>query len=982
MESKSTDTQVYRYRLGSEVLYYITMLKLLNILLICIAICNVSDVLSQPLYEIIDETDGLPSNRVYRTIEDHLGYIWIATEEGVCKYDGLELNCFNTNNGLVINDIYNIFEDEIGRIWMIGVGNYIQFYYQDSIYAYKTTNKGYVNHLWDQDSIQWFSNSDNIYKIDPSNELTIYTYEELENITEEPLSSYLDYRLIYKKNDKVNELLRYGMPKIIPVSSEHLISNNTVITTDLNSSINAYNYTDSIEEKKIIDINSNIGHIICQYNLQSNTYQIFHNHKTLFVLDDQTNFSDTIPIDIISEYYTNCALEDSKGNLWLSTLKGVISYHKLTRDHQIKTAKNTSHKVFTHVLNYKNGYIAATEDEEIYYFENNESSLIYKYDTDFHHSFYSVNIINDKLYFSRGPKGIKAINLIKKINHPTYINHSSNQTDEKYTINYIKKFINVDSTLYSASRGLIVHDYEKNIIHQYNKIKIQEIALNEQDSTLWTSDKDSIYIYKISENLLDAEIISTINISNIEKIIYLQNGNFLINTFSGKSYNCNKIECKEVLDTSKIIIKSFKKYDDNLYLNCNDGLYEVYIDKKQNISLNKIFDYKLLGNVNEINDFIISPTQYIFATSKGIMSATVKPYNTEKKKPLMYIEQLNDQDYSGNDQAITFPSGINKLDISYHSIIYSINKDYKYEYQLVGVDQEVRKTDQRTVSYPSPSSGNYTFKIRALDSYDNSSEWKTATIIIQYPWYRTWRAYLTYLLLFSLIVWWISSWYRKRLIAISKTKQAYSELELTALQSQMNPHFVFNAMNSIQSLVINNKVKEADIYLSKFANLMRQYLEGSRNKFISIDEELKIIKGYLELEQLRFSEKLRYTIQNNISSKSNQINIPSTLLQPFVENALIHGIFHKQGTGNLTIQLDESVDKINISITDDGIGRKKSLLYSSNKNRTHISRGMQLIDEKIELLSSINKMKLSYTISDYRQHDEYPGTIVNLTIEK
>lgn len=189
----------------------------------------------------------------------------------------------------------------------------------------------------------------------------------------------------------------------------------------------------------------------------------------------------------------------------------------------------------------------------------------------------------------------------------------------------------------------------------------------------------------------------------------------------------------------------------------------------------------------------------------------------------------------------------------------------------------------------------------------------------------------------------------------SEYKQQVAELEVKSLRSQMNPHFIFNSLNSIRNYIIKNEPHIASNYLAQFATLMRKILDASQQSFIYIDEELEMLKLYLELELMRFSQRFNYHIELESEIEHANYKIPSMVLQPFIENAIWHGLLNKEdGEGELTIRFKEFGDDANqivCEITDNGIGRKKSAEYK-NSLKQHKSKGLEITRERLIRLSN------------------------------
>jgi tetratricopeptide (TPR) repeat protein len=217
--------------------------------------------------------------------------------------------------------------------------------------------------------------------------------------------------------------------------------------------------------------------------------------------------------------------------------------------------------------------------------------------------------------------------------------------------------------------------------------------------------------------------------------------------------------------------------------------------------------------------------------------------------------------------------------------------------------------------------------------------------------------------------------------AKSELQQQTIELEMRALRAQMNPHFIFNSLNSINRFILQNNRKKASEYLTKFSKLIRLILQNSQTSMISLENELESLQLYLELEALRFDNHFDYaiTLENDLDISS--IKVPPLIIQPYVENAIWHGLMHKEEKGLLQIELFMLDEMLACKITDNGIGRMKSAALKSKPASTHKSMGMQITATRIEMLQRENKSNASIKITDLMLPDGTAGgTEVLLTI--
>jgi hypothetical protein len=215
-------------------------------------------------------------------------------------------------------------------------------------------------------------------------------------------------------------------------------------------------------------------------------------------------------------------------------------------------------------------------------------------------------------------------------------------------------------------------------------------------------------------------------------------------------------------------------------------------------------------------------------------------------------------------------------------------------------------------------------------------------------------------------------------------RKQLAQAETKALRAQMNPHFIFNCLNSINSFVINQQHEIASDYLIKFSKLIRLILDNSRSETISIEKELETLKLYVLLESARYENKFKcvYHIGDNVNT--NSIMIPPMLIQPYVENAIWHGLIQKEGDGTITIEINKKVvidkETLHISITDDGIGREKAAELKS-KSATHKSHGLKVTSQRIEMMNKLNSTGAQVRIIDLKDDQgRAAGTKVELII--
>ncbi|MGG9961549.1 histidine kinase [Ferruginibacter sp. SUN106] len=280
----------------------------------------------------------------------------------------------------------------------------------------------------------------------------------------------------------------------------------------------------------------------------------------------------------------------------------------------------------------------------------------------------------------------------------------------------------------------------------------------------------------------------------------------------------------------------------------------------------------------------------------------------------------------------------------------------QYYCRLQGIDSGWRYVGNKgEVQYANLSPGNYTIVLRAANANgDFANENISIHFIIHPPFWKTGWFLLSCLLVAGIFIY---RTFKIRIKSIQKKaalQQQMSELEMKALRAQMNPHFIFNSLNSIQECIISKNTDAAYGYLSQFSKLVRRILENSGKETVPLKEEQELMQWYLSLEQLRFTDEFTFSIQNNCSN--NQIEIPSMIVQPFIENALWHGLANKQGKKNITLIFTDDTDGISIEITDNGIGRKAATLLPKRPDKQ--SMGLDITKERLQRYSHDSSIEI------------------------
>ncbi len=214
-------------------------------------------------------------------------------------------------------------------------------------------------------------------------------------------------------------------------------------------------------------------------------------------------------------------------------------------------------------------------------------------------------------------------------------------------------------------------------------------------------------------------------------------------------------------------------------------------------------------------------------------------------------------------------------------------------------------------------------------------------------------------------------------------QQKLHNIELNALRSQLNPHFVHNSLNAIQYYIQQNDVETSENYLTKFSKLMRLFFDYSRKQNVTLEQEISLLKNYLQIEKMRFEEKLNYQFIIDKTLDLEEEEIPSMLLQPIVENAINHGVFHKKGKGLITLEFQKNKENsYAIIITDDGIGINKASKINNTISKHKEAHSGIVLEERLALLKESKNWDINYIIKDRSEIENKTGTKVKLVFKQ
>lgn len=537
-----------------------------------------------------------------------------------------------------------------------------------------------------------------------------------------------------------------------------------------------------------------------------------------------------------------------------------------------------------------------------------------------------------------------------------------------------------DSCLLATSAGAFFFDLKTSQLKKITELALRHYAIG-YDSTarqVYAGTSRGLALWKKGEEplfyTLNGEDIATKEIVAYQGRVYVATTGQGLLAFSRGKLIHTWDEASGILSDRVFHVKP---YEGNLFISTSGAIQVLDTSGRVLLIINRSDGL----NAEHIIDFEINDSILWAMTGSGVQKVSL-----ESLKPFTYKPKLNICSIHVNDSISPFQPQLslgteeNKLafELCVRNLRYQ--SEIRYLYKLDGVDSEWQQLpyEENLVQFKSLSAGDYTFRAKVV-CRNNESAVKIVRFSIASPFWLSWWFYCITSLLTVMS---IALFYRYQLRAQKKRAHLINELnasKLVAIQSQMNPHFIFNALNSIQDLVLKGDIQHSYTYISRFADLLRHTLLASDLEFVELEKELKLIELYLEMEKLRFKESFEFRIETN---GMNDLMVPPMLVQPFIENALTHGLLHKTGLKKLSVEFRMTeTENLQCIITDNGIGRQAAEEINRRRKTNHESFSVKAIRKRLLILKELfSDQKIQVIYSDLSENSVASGTKVCLTL--
>ena len=966
------------------------------------------------LFRRLTIEEGLPSNEVYHIFQDSKGFIWIATDQGVCRYNGKKMEIFNMDNGLPDNTIFEIFEDYKGRIWFIPFSSNLSYFYNDKIFVYPYSKK--IHQListlpFPVKKSFWVDSEDNIF---------ISIYEE--GIFRISNKGIIDRYLKISNNDSSGVSFLLNDFTMCALIGKRKLSNNSIrqIFSDTTITIDIIDEVTQIQEHIFsLRIDSNkfintVGRLIyrCDSNgftqkkiLKNEIIWLSHNENYIF-LGLKKGGLRKIKIDssdlefcdlLLPNKSVTSVLYDNQGLMWVTTLEdGVycflnnacISNNLVFPNEKIKCIEvDRNDRIW---IGGENGFLGLYQNSRLY---QSTISVIKDYYINCiydNHGVDKVWVMTDRLTIEYPMKNANLCNFDTLIDN-----------DNIFDIYGGRKVINSNDSGYWIANPVFLSKIGSEMEYIYNssieedlKFRVDGLYEDSDNSLLIGTLKGLGLLFnnQISFPFKNHNILSSRVVD-----ICQEKGTYFLGTRGNGLLVLNEdtliqISTKGGLSNNSITSMCFS--EEFLWVGTYNGLNRV----KYNFTLGKVEDIILITESNglmnnKINQIKVNKGKIYVVVDEGVSIFGINEIGLDTFRiPIEIDEIIALGDIVQKMDTSFIPFSKNNLTFILNAISFKKYNNITYKYRLLGLDNFWNYSKEIKINYPFLYPGNYTFEVYAInpDGFESKDAAKVNITILPPYWRKIWFRYtLMGIGAFIILILIIGS--LRRIIVNRKKQKKIKSLDFghwddivlqnvifreRMLYQQISPHFIFNALNSIRQYISLNEKAKSGLFIERFSKLMRHSVENNNLSFIELSDEIVFLKQYLELELVRMDNLFTYSILD-LTNTPEKIKIPPMIIQPFVENAVWHGFKEGFNNADLSIIFTFIGENLVCKVKDNGVG------YKSKKEKDDKTKsfGISVTKKRINLINQLYGANVKIRLGEELcELSEDSGTLVEIIL--
>jgi two-component sensor histidine kinase len=950
----------------------------------------------QPYFKKISSSNGLPSEAVYSILEDSNGYVWIACNEGLFRYDGKQFKPYRAKYQQSFSGS-SLMEDAYGRIWYQSFDGQCFYVENDTL----RTLTGYKRGVY----IKQFSTDEHLFVYE-KNAFAVFDLKTLQRVTQFELGAFKDlpattgwknnfyyvkegylYRL-YNNQGPISEQLCKVPETYLTQYAIAGFEDGVYIQTYGEQHPEVWEYSLS---KRALTKRLTITNKLVVQNMQVSGERLWIQTTRGVYSALQSDFTDIQ--SFFPDRNFSDQLLDRKGNYWFtSPIDGIIMVPEFGK--QLFEIDNYDGLRF--VFSNDNMLLMSTQKDELISLDlkNGEISALYK------------GLNNVEIYYLYKDESEGHVIFVASDGRTYFAQHG----DFKNCVSVnqaIKQVVKLEKNLYayasSSSFGFIAIDGFNasskwlrqtqditqvkaggvTLISQVPNVRCRALQYDVVNEDIYFSTLNRTFLYSRDREVPLMEIQDTTAVFN--RLFQVENRIFGI-TVQAKIYEIKagsaSIDVTSEFGNDIGDIQQAKISNEGLLALSTKSAILVYSHYSNGkFHLQNTFHF---ANSTCL-DFGLSNGSLWMLSNEGVIRWSLSDKRNTLSNGKLIVEStlLNDAYLRANER-MEFSHDYNNFMLHFSLIDFGVPTIEKVQYKINESAWEDIPKDVRTLNLPALSAGVYTISIRAV-YLNGQTESQSFSFTIRKPFWTTiWFYGLIVLVGLSLVA--VIFKYQLRQMKlrnrlINEKVNLESDLNkslLASIKSQMNPHFIFNALNTIQAFIYMNDKKNATGYLTKFSRLTRHILDFSEKEKISLSDEIKALQLYLDLEKMRFHSDFEYHILHDDVDVAT-ILIPSMLVQPYVENAIKHGLLHVEGNKELYIRFKTDNQFLMIEIEDNGIGRKLSYELKAKRSEQHESFSLRANEQRLRLLN--NNAHIGVEILDkYSDTNEPSGTLVTLRV--
>lgn len=915
------------------------------------------------------------------TIQDQDRFIWILSEKGILKYDGADFKSFTVSEGLPINDIWYIKEDRSGKKWLGGFFDGLFYIKDDIVHEVPCGTKN--------NSLLFTSeNADTMFFTSIDERKSYFMLRGMKKLEEVKLASNqtikirLDDKIIINENDsKNNEQCNVQFHQngasfsfsgainwrnaILKMNQQFLENYKDgelswILTNGATAKV--IDPTAFLEEP-VVTVNTLQpgGQLIIQFKTGTHVYKNLSERVHDISLERRiSNFKDR---------QISWAVIDDEQNIWFTIDRNTIEMLPRGTEHinQFQFEKK-NRKNYIHPIVKNNKLIFHVLKRGLYSYDLSTNALtnIFQVDNKRINGVFDLKSTSNGYYFLT-PKSIYFQPDQGVLQKYPISDEITNPFPRLFIPNGKEQFVVNDFSTYYLEDGIAK---QNSIINN----GIRATYLKESPDYWIVSTAEELIFCNKKTKLNDHVAISGAQcIQTIEdKVLVGTSGHGLILTDqSGEIYS----KLHEEKSINDILIYK-KRY---VISATNYGISIDRIDKNKGLHKHKFIGVEQGLSSPNINALILNQGRIIATSNVGFDIIDIDNIlKLELRKPTILMDSIivNGKRYQSNQPA--FDWNESGFAFYFSGICYNALENIRYKYRLSGVEDNWIYTDESSIRFPSLPAGNYVFEVIAISSENNESAPITYTFSIGQHYTQTWWFSALILFIVAVVIGLLVYRIQRRKTRKLEIEKQMANLEMNALQSQMNPHFVFNSLNSIQSVLFLKGERETNRYIGSFSKLIRQTLDNSKKGAITIQEEVDYLTTYLDLETRRLDGELIHSIELGDDLELEETIIPCMIVQPMVENAILHGLAPKKFDRQLVIRFIKKDNQLEIEVEDNGIGREEA--GNNSRQKSHNSWASTILQERLEVLNKINMGKVTCKIVDLTDGKNATGTLIQIQL--